>query len=99
MPTEHRANITWSQALAERGLPTTSEVIESAWIDPDAPGEHDGWRLVCGFEAPPSEQGNPSAATVRFASDDAPDDRLSAGITLRLREPGTGHYASVAILD
>jgi len=99
MAGEHRANITWSQALAERGLPTAREMRDPAWVDPDTPKADEGWSLICRFEAPPREQGNPSSAVVRFLADDAPHDRLRAGATLRLYERATGQYASVAILD
>lgn len=99
MADEHRASITWSQALAELGLPDAVEVIDSAWVDPDAPKDHDGWRLICRFASPPSIQGNPSSATVRFAVDDAPHERLCPGATLRLYERATGQYAAVSILE
>ena len=83
----------------ERGLPTARDLVDPAWVDPDAPVAHEVWSLVCPFSTPPREQGSPSTATVRFLVDDAPHDRLRAGATLRLLERGTGQYASVAILD
>jgi len=99
MTPEHRASITWSQQLMDEGLPTVRELTNPAWIDPDAPGDHDGWSLACRFERAPSELGNPSAATVRMVAADAPHDRVKAGVTLRLFEPTTKQYASVAIVD
>lgn len=98
MPAEHRANITWSQALADRGLPDAGDLTAPAWIDPDSPEEAEGHDLVCRFATSPREQGNPSAATVHFSADDGPHDRLVTGAVLRLQEPDTGQYASVSIL-
>lgn len=99
MTTEHRAHITWSQTLVDRGLPTSLELTDPAWIDPDAPADRDGWSLRCTFTTSPHAQGNPSSAAVHFVTEDAPEDRLREGATLRLLERGTGNYASVAILD
>lgn len=74
-------------------------MIEPAWIDPDRPTRDEGWSLVCRFAPAPREQGNPTKATVRFALEEAPQERLHAGAILRLFERDTRQYATVAILD
>ena len=99
MTTEHRALVTWSAEQVRQGLPQISETIDPAWFDDAAPKKGDGWSLVCRFDPSPLQQGNPSAARVRFMVDEAPHERLRPGISLRLFERGTRGLATVEILD
>jgi hypothetical protein len=99
MATQHHARITWSTEQVRRGLPAVAEMIDPAWLADATPTIDDGWSLVCRFDSPPREQGNPSLAQVNFLADEAPHDRLKPGSALRLFERGTGSYATVEILD
>jgi len=99
MSHDHQAEITWSPALVEKGLPTQLETIAPAWFWDDQPRTREGWSLRCAFEPSPREQGNPSRARVRFTMDAAPHDRLRPGVTLRLFEPTSLQYATVRLLD
>jgi len=99
MRSTHLAVIQWSSSQVRSGLPSFERTIDPAWLWEDAPRSNEGWSLVCEFTAPPSQQGNPSRATVRFANDSAPHDRLRVGALLRLFERVTRQYAIVRILD
>jgi hypothetical protein len=99
MGSAHSAWIFWSAEQATRGLPTVARAIDPAWFDDTQPGIGDGWSLVCDFDPPPSEQGDPTTAQVRFLVAEAPHDRLRPGVRLRLFERATNRYATVEILD
>lgn len=96
---EHRARIVWSDSQVLQGLPTLSETIDPSWFEGDLEIGADGWSLVCRFDSPPSQQGNPSTARISFMVEDAPHERLRAGTRLRLFERKTGTYALVEVLD
>ncbi len=98
MHPEHTARITWSDELVRRGLPTVTHSIDSSWLESDPKGA-DGWSLVCRFDIPPREQGNPSIARIRFLVDEAPHDGLQPGRYLRLFERWTQGFARVEIID
>ncbi len=98
MTTEHRARITWSSGQLERGLPDSSETIDPCWFAGDAIGP-EGWSLVCRFERPPRDQGNPSLAVIQFLMPDAPHHRLVPGALLSLFERATHRRAIVEVLD
>jgi hypothetical protein len=52
------------------------------------------------FDRPPSEQGNPSEALVKFMVDGAPHEVLRPGVLLKLFERETRRFgATVEILD
>jgi hypothetical protein len=76
-------------------------MTDPAWLEDVATGmpESDGWTLVCEFDVPPSQQGNPSVARVQFAMDDAPHDRLHSGARLRLFETATQDFAIIEITE
>ena len=96
---EHAARITWA-TRAERGLhalPSTLQYVRPAHFAEQRPGE-DLWSVVCRFDVPPSEQGNPSNGHVRFLMSEAPHEWLHPGTTFRISE-GIVEVASVAVLD
>ena len=97
--TKRRARITWSPDQVRLGLPPISEIVDPCWLDDTVPVTREGWSLVCRFDPPPHEQGNPSTALVHFLVDNAPHERLRPGASLRLFERGTGAYANVEILE
>ena len=99
MASPHSAWIFWSAEQHARGLPAIAQTIDPAWFDDAQPGRDDGWSLVCDFQSPPSEQGDPSSARVRFLVAEAPHARLRPGVRLRLVERATQSYATVEILD
>ncbi len=99
MPDTHLADVEWSTAQVERGLPSFERITDPAWFWEDPPRSTQGWSLACEFTAPPSEQGNPSRATVRFVMDAAPHERLRPGALLRMFERPTHQYATITILD
>ena len=94
----HAARIYWSAEQRRRGLPTASRMVDPAWFAEDD-GCGEGWSLVCEFDAAPCEQGDPSAARVRFLVAEAPHTRLRPRVRLRLFERATGQHAAVEILD
>ena len=96
--TQHVARITWSSEHERRGLPRAARMIDPAWFTGSV-GEKEAWSLVCTFEKPAAEQGNPSVARVQFMVPAAPENRLTPGATLRLFERATGGFAVVEILD
>lgn|SRR5690348_11485953 len=96
---EHRARITWSDEQVLVGLPTVRETIDPAWLDAAVLGWDDAWSLVCSFDIPPREQGNPSMARVRFWMSHAPHDVLRPGARLCMFERGTRQYARVGVLE
>lgn len=99
MTSEHAARITWSSEQVRLGLPSFASTIDPVWLAADAARRAEGWSLVCRFEAPPLEQGNPSMAQVRFMMDGAPHEQLIRGVTLRMFERATGQLATVEILE
>lgn len=58
----------------------------------------EAWSVVIEFEAPPSEQGNPSNGVVSFLADEAPIDRLRSGQVFELFE-GSHMTAIVEVID
>jgi len=96
---EHRARITWSDAQVQRGLPAFSKTTDPAWTDGSVPKLHEGWSLMCSFEVPPNEQGNPSIANVQFLVEKAPHALLVTGARLHMFERQTSQLALVEILD
>src|SRR5688572_26529641 len=98
MVTEHPARITWSAEQVRLGLLAGLRTTDPAWVAEVVPRHADAWSLVCEFEVPPREQGNPSSARVRFLFPDAPHDYLRPGARLQLFEPATGQVAQVEIL-
>ena len=97
--TEHPARITWSSEQVRLGLPAIASSTDPVWLDTDSARSSEGWSLVCRFEAPPLQQGNPSIAQVRFMMAGAPHEQLSPGVTLRMFERATGQLATVEILE
>lgn len=95
MSHEHHALIEWSAEQTSRGLPTVLKTTDPAWF---APGE-EAWSVVCEFAIPPSEQGNPSSAKVRFLMPEAPHSQLVVGATLHLFERATCKTALLTITD
>jgi len=96
----HAARIHWSQEQIRHGLPVITRTIDPAWFPEDhGPPVREGWSLMCEFEVPPSDQGDPSTARVQFMVDAAPHERLAPGTSLRLFERATQKYAHVEILD
>jgi hypothetical protein len=96
---EHRARITWSDEQVKQGLPKVAQTIDPAWTEGSVPKKDEGWSLACSFEEPPSKQGNPSVATVRFLVEEAPHSFLVPGAHLTLFERATNRCAAVEILD
>ena len=94
----HRASVRWSAEQQRRGLPAFVHTTDPCWRIDELPKQDEGWSLMCNFERPPVDQGNPSIAHVRYLMPNAPH-RLVAGLRLRLFERGTGDYAEVEILD
>ena len=82
----------------KRGLPSFQQTIDPAWLEGATSIHDDGWSLMCRFDVPPAEQGNPSVARVGFLLDEAPHDYLQPGARLRLFERGTSQVADVEIL-
>jgi hypothetical protein len=95
MSSEHHATIEWSAEQAGQGLPKILESIDPSWFNP---GE-EAWSIVCQFEIPPSEQGNPSRAIVRFLMPEAPHQLLIPGARLHLFERATAKTALLTITD
>ena len=95
---EHFAWITWSDERVRRGPPAMTETIDPAWAEGAEVGRDDAWSLIGHFGVPPSEQGNPSEALVRFLVAEAPHDALRAGAHLRLFERGPRCSATVEIV-
>ena len=96
---DHRVRITWSDEQVRQGLPTARSLIDPAWADGSNPRSDESWSLVCSFEQPPNDQGNPTHATARFLSDESPAQLLVRGARLRLFERGTNQSAVVEVLD
>jgi hypothetical protein len=93
MSSEHQALIEWSAEQASHGLPTILKTTDPAWF---APGE-EAWSVVVEFAIPPSKQGSPSRAKVRFLMSEAPHSRLVVGATLHLFERATTKTALLTI--
>lgn len=98
MPLEHRARIMWSPELLQLGLPAISEITDPSWFDGTDPRNGESWSLVCRFDLPANQQGNPTYARVRFLMDAAPHERLKPGVVLQLFERATKGHARVEIL-
>ena len=98
MSDAHLAEIEWSPAQVAEGLPAFDRTIDPAWFWEDAPRSTQGWSLACEFSISPSQQGNPSRASVHFVMDAAPHLRLQPGALLRMFERATRQYATVRIL-
>ena len=97
-PRTHQASIRWSVAQQRQGLPTFMHTTDPTWRIDEVPKQDEGWSLMCNFESPPADKGNPSIARVRYLMPNAPH-RLGPGLRLQLYERGTGRYAEVEILD
>ena len=97
-PVTHRASIRWSAEQERQGLPAFSYTTDPSWHVEEVPRKDEGWSLMCNFDSPPSAQGNPSFAHVRYLMPNAPH-RLIPGLRLRMFERGTGQYAEVEVLD
>ena len=95
MPSECRAFIRWSPEQVRHGLPSVRHSIDPAWFDL---GE-DGWSVAYRFDVPPSQQGNPSVAFIRFMMPTAPHERLLPGATLLLFERATHQYATLTVAE
>ena len=98
MSAEHLAEIEWSDTQVTNGLPAFERTTDPAWFWEDAPRTTEGWSLVCAFAESPSQQGNPSRASVHFLMDTDPHNRLHPGALLRMFERGARQYATVRIL-
>ena len=99
MATERLARITWSAEQVRVGLPAEKQTVDPSWFGDEARTDSEGWSLICRFDSPPSKQGSPSTAHVRFLVDDAPHGRLRPGTILHLFERGTRGMATVEILE
>lgn len=95
----HAARIHWSAGQISRGLPGVPRTIDPAWFADAGSRSEEGWSLVCDFDVPAAQQGDPSAARVHLLVDEAPHDRLRPGASLRLFERATQQHARVEILD
>ncbi|HET7584322.1 MAG TPA: hypothetical protein VFK13_05410 [Gemmatimonadaceae bacterium] len=93
MSTVHAARIHWSTEQLQQGLPAGNQTIDPVWLEAARPRIDEGWSLVCEFEQPPVQQGNPSLAHVHFALNDAPQDWLRPGTWLCMFERATQQYA------
>lgn len=96
----HKARVRWLSAK-ERGrigLPTALRYVGIGRFLEDLPGE-DIWSVVCCFVQPPPEhRSDVSDATVSFLVDEAPQQRLRAGVRFSLYE-GLTKVADVDVLD
>jgi hypothetical protein len=95
----HRAVVHWSVEQEALGLPRPLSTIDPAWFAAETPPQHEGWSMVCEFERPPAEQGNPSIARVHYPMSDAPHAKLTVGASLRRFERATSRFAMLEILD
>ena len=81
------------------GLPDLLTTTDPAWLANETPRQDEGWSLVCEFDRPPAEQGNPSLARVHYLFPHAPHSKHIAGTTLQLFEQATSKLAILEILD
>lgn len=89
--------VTWSEEQVELGLPNIMVTTDpSNPIDEQYSDEW--WSMVCRFEKPPVEQGNPSRAYVRFLLKKAPHKLLQTGAKFQLFERATQKFAVIEIL-
>ena len=95
----HTARIHWSPEQIALGLPRITRTIDPTMFDGAHPIRDEGWSLICDFEVPPSEQGDPSTAHVQFFVEGAPHERLIPGTVLWMFERATQQNARVEILD
>lgn len=95
---ESQALITWTQERVDAGLPTVESLTQPAWLDSES-REGDGWSLVCRFPHPPSEQGNPTWASVSFLFPEAPSSVMRPGNVLHLFDGFAASTARVLILE
>jgi hypothetical protein len=95
MTSEFRAFIRWSPEQECLGLPNVQQSIDPAWFDLD----EGGWSVAYRFDVPPSQQGNPSVAFVRFMMPTAPHERVLPGATLFLFERATHQYATLTVAE
>ena len=79
-------------------LPTGKQYATIARFTEDAGARlQEAWSIVLEFDKPPSVQGNPSIARVRFLVEQAPVDRLKPGRAFGLYE-GKKKVAMVEIV-
>jgi hypothetical protein len=95
---EHFAIVNWLRTFknGELNLPHSLRYVGISRFDADGPQWPDGaYSVVCSFTEPPSEHGSPIEAKVAFLVEDAPHERLAAGVRFRLYE-GPGEVAAEA---
>jgi hypothetical protein len=80
-------------------LPAITELIAPAWFGEEVVAQAEGWSLVCTFDSPLDQSGNPAAARVHFMVENAPHERLKGGVILWLHQRGGRGYARVEVLD
>ena len=95
----HRASVRWSSEQEAVGLPHAMTTTDPAWFANETPRADEAWSLVCEFDQPPVEQGNPSTGMVHYLMAEAPHAKLVTGAMLQLFERSTGRFAALEILD
>jgi hypothetical protein len=97
---EHLAIVHWLR-LDKDGKPDLPHALRYTGIsrfDTDGAEWPDGaYSVVCAFAEPLSEHGSPIEAKVKFLVDNAPHERLAAGVKFRLYE-GAHEVARVEVL-
>lgn len=98
---EHLAIENWLRTSqnGELKLPHSLQYVGIGRFETDGPRWPDGaYSVVCSFTAPPSEHGSPIEAKVAFLVENAPQERLAAGVKFRLYE-GPYEVAAIAAGD
>ena len=97
---EHLAIVNWPRA-GKDGKPDLPHALRYTGIsrfETDGAQWPDGaYSVVCAFESPLSEHGTPIEAKVRFLADQAPHERLAAGVKFHLYE-GPHEVARIEVL-